>query len=157
MINVNIGHALDSLAKGLVDTEKIEKRMNQQKTAKNAQTKKSPPKRAQLAQRAQRTGRRNRLRGTHVFVQMDSDSDLDSDLDAPIATNATTHPVRRAPPHDPNIIVFDCDDEFASGPAMNFTRNLAGADVVSVEQSQEMKVSVRINNKIEQFQMSPVS
>lgn len=137
----------DSLAKGLVDTAKIEKHMeNKQKMVQNPQVKKSPSKRAQ---------RRNRRRsGIRNYVEMDSDSDSDS----PIAPNATTdHVHRRAQPHDPNTIVLDCDDDFKGGPAVTFTRDVAGANAVSIEQTQEMKVSVRINTKIVQFQMNPVS
>lgn len=158
-----------SLAKGLVDTEKIQKGIDKkQKASKTAQNGKGSPNKSP-SKRSQRYARRSggggsRRRGIRNFIEMpdmDSDSDLDSDLDTLIQTitAASQHPVARRPAqqHDPNTIVLDCDDEFFGGPAVNFTRNIAGADAVSMEQSQEMKVNVRINNKIEQFQMNPVS
>lgn len=144
---------LDSLAKGLVDTEKIDK-SKPSKTAKNAKPTKSSP-----SKRAQRSARRGgqRIRRNYVEIpDMDSDSDSDSDLGGSIAQFTNAHNVHR-PQYDPNTIVLDYDDEFIGGPAVNFTRDIAGANAVSMEQSQEMKVNVRINNKIEQFQMNPVS
>lgn len=146
---------IDSLQKGLVDTDKIQNRVDKRKSKASKATKKnSPSKRAQRAM-----VRRGGQRGRRNFVEIDDiDSDSDSDLDQSVAafTSAATHRARR-PPHDPNTIVLDCDDEFEGGPAVNFTRNIAGANAVTMEQSQEMKVNVRVNNKIEQFQMNPVS
>lgn len=131
---------IDTLAKGLVDTEKIEKRIAKKKTSKASKTK-SPPK---------RNGR------------FDVDSDLestDSDDDVPIvnrrSTGRSARPSHRRA-HDPNTIVLDCDDEFFGGPAVAFSRNIAGANAISIEDSKELKVSVKINNKIEPFEINPV-
>lgn len=133
-----------TLQKGLVDTEKIENKR------KSKAPKTSPPKRAQQTARRPPPGRR----GRRNYVELD-DMDSDSDLDEPAAAQFV--PARNARRHDSNTIVLDCDDVFAGGPAVNFTRDIAGANAVSVEQSQEMKVTVRINNKVEQFRMNPVS
>lgn len=145
---------LDSMVKGLMDMEKIEKKNEKQKSkAKNAKVTKSSP-----SKRAQRCARRGAPHGRRNFVEIpDMDSDSDSEFGQSAATFTTAHHGRRPPPHDPNTIVLDCDDEFFGGPAVQFTRNIAGANAVSMEQSLEMKVNVRINNKIEQFQMNPVS
>lgn len=62
-------------------------------------------------------------------------------LDAPIVPNVTTH---HAQQRDPNTIVLDCDV-----PVVNFTRDLFGVNGISIEQSQEMNVNVRVNKKIE--------
>lgn len=124
-----------------MDTAKIQDRIDKQKSKAK---KTSPSKRSQQA--AQRGGRRSQRN----YVELD-DLDSDSDCDEPLANNAHRQH------HDPNTIVLDCDDVFNGGPAVNFTRDIAGASAVSVEQSQEMKVSVRINSKVEQFLMNPVS
>lgn len=150
-IIVSQSHNTDTLAKGLVDTEKLQK----QKSKATKATKTSPSK------RTQRAGRRgvlaqHSMRNYVELDDLDSDSDLDDPIAAHFAFSAHRVPMRRTP-RDPNTIVLDCDDEFDGGPAVNFTRNIAGANAVSVEQSQEMKVNVRINTKIEQFQMNPVS
>lgn len=135
------------MEKGLVDTDKLQKGIDKRKSKA---TKNSPSK------RTQRAVRRGGHRGRRNYVEID-DMTSDSDLDESVAAHfAPAHHARR-PPHDPNTIVLDCDDVFVGGPAVNFTRNIAGANAVSVEQSQEMKVSVRINNKVEQFRMNPVS
>lgn len=144
-ISLFASNTIDTMQKGLVDTEKIQKGIDKQKS------KKSPSKRTQRA--AQRVGRR----GRRNYVELDDmDSDSDSD-DEPIAAFFMPAHHARRQQHDPNTIVLDCDDVFIGGPAVNFTRDIAGASAVSVEQSQEMKVSVRINNKVEQFRMNAVS
>lgn len=151
MTNVSI---TDTLARGLVDTEKIEKRIAKTKASKavKASKNKSPPKRNG---RALRSGQRKQ----HRF---DVDSDLestDSDDDIPIMNRRILgcSPRRNnRPAHDPNTIVLDCDDEFFGGPAVAFSRNIAGANAISIEDSKGMKVSVKINNKIEHFEMNPV-
>lgn len=147
---------IDSLTKGLVDTEKIEEGIDKkQKVLKGKMAaKKSPTKRAQ-----RNGGGGGRRRSARNVSYVDSDSDSDSYLNTLIESNTTTahHAVHRPQQHDPNTIVLDCDDEFFGGPAVNFTRNIAGANAVTAEQSQEMKVNVRINNKVEQYQMNQVS
>lgn len=150
-------HWSESLAKGLVDTEKIEKKIDKQKTSKTAKNAKATTK--SPSKRAQRFARRSRQHGARDFVELDFDSDSDLDLDESFEPESIppNHVSAHRPPHDPNLIVLDCDDEFMGGPAVNFSRNIAGANAVSMEQSQEMKVNVRVNNKIEQFQMNPVS
>lgn len=142
---------VDTLAKGLVDTEKIEKRIEKQIKVSKAKKTKSPPKR----------GARGRpQRRQHVFEDIDLDL-TDSDLDnEPVMSLTTSRSPRRAPrqaPRDPNTIYLDCDDEFIGGPAVAFSRNLAEADAISVEDSQGLKVNVKIHNKIEQYSMNPVS
>lgn len=143
------------MAKGLKDTEKIQKVIDKRKSNTAKAKKNSPSKRAQRAtRRGGRNVRRNFVEPDEI--DSDSDSDLEESVAVPFFTATHARPARR-PQHDPNTIVLDCDDEFVGGPAVNFTRNIAGANAVSVEQSQEMKVNVRINTKIEQFQMNPVS
>lgn len=149
---------LDSLAKGLVDTETIEKRIDKKtsKDAKNVAAKKAPAKKSP-SKRSQRYNRRGRGGPRNMVEVSESDSDLNSDSDDAMsaAMNVVQH---RARPRDPNTIYLDCDDdEFMGGPAVNVTRNIAGANCVSQEQSQEMKVNVKISGKIEHFQTNPVS
>ncbi|XP_031620607.1 uncharacterized protein LOC116339091 [Contarinia nasturtii] len=122
----------DTLNSKMVQTKRV-----QVQKERLASKKKSPKKRTTRGRRQRRI--------------VDSDlSDLDSeDSDEPATSNG---PTRR--PYNPNLIVLDCDDEFIGGPAVNVTRNLATASVVSVEESMDLKVSVRINGKIEHFFMN---
>lgn len=133
-----------------MDTEKIEKKIEKRNASKSSKTK-SPPKRNARG----RPARRQRY--------VDSDLDVtDSDSDTPISqmlSRASRPSPRRPsrPAHDPNTIVLDCDDEFIGGPAVAFSRNLANAEAISAEDSKSLKVHVKINNKIEQYEMNPVS
>lgn len=145
---------IDTLAKGLVDTEKIEKQITKNKNKKVLKTK-SPPKRTR----------------TRQINYVDSDDDLtNSDAEPSIMAmvNSTRRSIRRScsiqrvqraqrSAYDPNIIVLDCDDEFIGGPAVAFSRNIAGANTISAEDQQGLKVSVKVSNKIEQFDLNAVS
>lgn len=143
------------MAKNLVDTKKIEKKIekkiDQQKSKVSRATKtKSPTK-------PKARGRATRRRG--VFDLEDSDLVMiDSDLAMPLTTSSLSQREPRQSSHqDHNTIVLDCDDAFIGGPAMVFSRNLAEADAISIEDSQGLNVNVKIFNNIEQYSMNPVS
>lgn len=148
------------MAKSLVDTEKFEKRINGSKTGKTSK-KKSPPKR----------GKSNRI-DQICFVDSDEDELFDSDTEMPIRTTrratrrsnrairSISQPAQRtvqSTAYDPNTIVIDCDDEFFGGPSVAFSRNIAQANAISNEDKQSLKVSVKVNNTIEQFELNAVS
>lgn len=155
--NWHFGHWLDdeferifyfaeTLAKNLKDNSTFQEKESK-KSSKTSKTK-SPPKRKAANSRRGRQATTSRRR--HDDYDLDSS---DSDMDEPLARpTQPTYPV-----HDPNLIVLDCDDVFEGVPAVNFTRNLATASAISVEDSTELKVSVRINGKIESYYMNPVS
>lgn len=97
----------------------------------------------------------SRLRSRRV--QLDSSDLSSSDSDAPLCSSSRTQRAQSRAAYDPNTIVLDCDDEFIGGPAVNLNRNVAAASTVSVEESMDLKVTVRIKGELEQYQMSPVS
>lgn len=132
---------VDTLANKLVQAQIVQ---NQVERKASKAKKKSPTKKPKA-----NNSRRGHGRGAHIIH--DSSSSLSSETDEQWERPSTR------PAYDPNTIVLDGDDEFIGGPAMNFTRNLATARAISVEDSMCLKVNVRINGKIESFQMSPVS
>lgn len=134
---------VETLTNKMVETERLQSQM--ERKASKSSKRKSPKKPT-----GRRTGRARRA------PAMDLDSDLtssDSEGAACLPGRAQNRP---RPVYDPNLIVLDCDDEFIGGPAVNFTRNVAAASAVSVEESMELKVNVRIKGEINHFHMSPV-
>lgn len=80
-----------------------------------------------------------------------------SDSDVPSCSTSQSSQGRSRTAYDPNTIVLDCDDEFIGGPAVNFTRNVGAATAVSLEDSMDLKVNVRVKGQIDYFYMNPVS
>lgn len=132
---------VDTLANKMEQTNLMRDQMDR----KNA--KKSKPSKAKASKHRSPN---KRLRASSRRMAAESSQTTDSSDDEPLS-----RPSR--PVHDPNTIVLDCDDEFIGGPAVNFSRNIAQASAVSVEESMDLRVSVRIYGKIEQFQTNAVS
>lgn len=136
---------VDTLANNLVEAKRLQSQI-ERKAAKS--TKRKSPKKP--------TGKRS-ARGRRARAGNLDSSDLStSDSEAPLCSTSQGQG-RTRPAYDPNTIVLDCDDEFFGGPAVNFTRNVAAATAVSVEESMDLKVNVRIKGEIEQFVMNSVS
>lgn len=133
---------LDKLANNLVEAKRLQDQI-ERTAAKAAIASKNKSK-----SKKRGGGKNSRTRA----LNMDS-SDLSSyDSDERVSTASSSRQ-----PYNPNLIVLDCDDEFDVGPAVNFTRNVAAANSVSVEDSMDLKVNVKINGKIEKYQMNSVS
>lgn len=144
--------------------EQIEKTGKKQTAASRAKPK-SPKKPATAKSRTRGLGTwRQRSRQQRYEHDDDDDDDLDVDIlgldsemyesssqSAPSGSARSNHQ-----PYDPNTIVLDCDDAFDGVPAVSYTRNFATASAVTAEESTELKVTVRINGKIEHFYMNPV-
>lgn len=132
-----------------MSSEQLESKANK-KTSKQSPTKRNArTARVASTARTATTARRQRRRINFGDITF-SESDLSFEDEAPVA-----RPARSV--HDPNTIVLDCDDEFIGGPSVNFTRNVAAAAAVSAEESRELKVTVKINGKIDHYQMNAVS
>lgn len=133
------------MASNLVETQKQQNAMERRTKKVN---KKSPTKKQSNKNRRRRSLRKD-------FDHDSSDSSSDSDMLIRLSGRQARLASRQV--HDPNTIVLDCDDEFFGGPAVNFTRNLATASAISMEDNMDLKVSVRISGKIESFHMNTVS
>lgn len=136
---------VDTLQSHLVEVQRMQSQL-ERKTTKASKNRKSPKK---------PTAARSRTRSRRV--QLDSSDLSSSDSDAPLCSSSRAQQARSRPAYDPNTIVLDCDDEFIGGPAVNLNRNVAAASTVCVEESMDLKVTVRIKGKMEQYHMNPVS
>lgn len=128
----------------LVEAKRIQSQLERKATKATKASKRSSPKKS--------TAIRSRMRSRRV--QLDSSDLSSSDSDAPLCSSSRIQRARSR--YDPNTIVLDCDDEFIGGPAVNLNRNVAAASTVSVEDSMDLKVTVRIKGKMEQYHMNPV-
>ncbi|XP_055324738.1 uncharacterized protein LOC129579102 [Sitodiplosis mosellana] len=132
----------DTLQNNLVEAKRLQGQM--ERNIAKASKRKSPKKPTGARPR----GRRGRA------VNLNPSDMSSSDSDAPLCSSNRAVQGRSQPAYDPNTIVLDCDDEFIGGPAVTFTRNVAAASAVSVEESKDLKVTVRINGKIEHYYMN---
>lgn len=146
---LNKNRFLDTLANNLVSPEKLQTKSStvtsKQAASKRNARKTNVPRTAHILPTTSRQRRRR-----NIYLDDISFSESDISFDEPISINPRAV-------HDPNTIVLDCDDEFIGGPTVNFTRNVAAAAAVSAEESRELRVTVKINGKIEYYEMNAVS
>lgn len=93
-----------------------------------------------------------------VLDSSDSDSDLENGVQMSIGrSNAPSSGNSHRQAHASNVIMIDCDDGYAIGPAMAIERNLAAAPVCTAEDNAAVKISVRINGVVESYDLRRVS
>lgn len=138
------------MANNLHETDRLQSRI--EKNVAKASKRKSPKK--PKGRSAPRRGRGRLSRNLAVYYDSDQSS---SNSDVPSCSTSQSSQGRSRSAYDPNTIVLDCDDEFIGGPAVSFTRNVAAATAVSLEDTMDLKVNVRVKGQIDYFYMNPVS